>query len=547
MDHDNRACAFVLQAIQAAAERGAGAVRENWLLPQEVQSFQSGLWQDTHYDACCWGGARYKRQRLRHNIEEIASWPPQRERVASSAAQRGALVPFRGGGGVHSAIGFLRSRSQCLGGLSGSAKPSLLSPVCLCQVVWDAGKRGYPSPAGSPRMGHDAARVVFGPRRTMCFGGGPHTSKENGGVCQAGGWHYPSERRVCGTGQHMHRIPKTKWAAPMVAGHDCPFDEFLPTGTCSTSGTTCSINSLSCLAISSLWTPSPPSRRKATPWQALCLRRFRSKPGTTSGEHAQVSQETCEPFRGSFPKAPGIALAPLVDASQVFPVYLRQEDVFAAVRKLFPEDWLSGLAFPFIEDLVNAPPFDLYTRWLRKAGADWSLPPLLSFGLSVDEHFEQATARLRSPRPTEQAPVLDLVFAASYTAENRTNLRTLRQHAVGAVKELKRRWASVDARLRRHQAPALRRVTAARAARDIGLIALLAVLFAWPDAALPFSMIAGMPAVGFAPCYGVSPQIPVEQVSFEDVMGDWRAHLRTTSPFCSNPPKILNQVSAPLL
>ena len=345
----------------------------------------------------------------------------------------------------------------------------------------------------------------------------------------------------------MHRIPKTKWAAPMVAGHDCPFDEFLPTGTCSTSGTTCSINSLSCLAISSLWTPSPPSRRKATPWQALCLRRFRSKPGTTSGEHAQVSQETCEPFRGSFPKAPGIALAPLVDASQVFPVYLRQEDVFAAVRKLFPEDWLSGLAFPFIEDLVNAPPFDLYTRWLRKAGADWSLPPLLSFGLSVDEHFEQATARLRSPRPTEQAPVLDLVFAASYTAENRTNLRTLRQHAVGAVKELKRRWASVDARLRRHQAPALRRVTAARAARDIGLIALLAVLFAWPDAALPFSMIAGMPAVGFAPCYGVSPQIPVEQVSFEDVMGDWRAHLRTTSPFCSNPPKILNQVSAPLL
>ena len=62
------------------------------------------------------------------------------------------------------------------------------------------------------------------------------------------------------------------------------------------------------------------------------------------------------------------------------------------------------------------------------------------------------------------------------------------------------------------------------AARDIGLIALLVVLFAWPDAALPFSLIAGMPAVGFAPCYGVFPQIPVEQISFEEVMGDWRAH-----------------------
>ena len=82
MDRDNKACAFVLRAIQDAAERGAGAVRENpanslhWLLPQEVQSFQSGLWRDTHYDACCWGGARYKRQRLRHNIDEIAAWPP---------------------------------------------------------------------------------------------------------------------------------------------------------------------------------------------------------------------------------------------------------------------------------------------------------------------------------------------------------------------------------------------------------------------------------------------------------------------------------------
>ena len=111
-------------------------------------------------------------------------------------------------------------------------------------------------------------------------------------------------------------------------------------------------------------------------------------------------------------------------------------DVFAAVRKLFPVHWLSGLTFPFIEDLVNGPPFDSYTRWLKEVGADWAgpcgpalapqavrvlqradgqqagalnqraaLPPLLSFGLSVDDHFEQATARLRSPMPTEQAPV----------------------------------------------------------------------------------------------------------------------------------------------
>ena len=79
---DNNACGFMLQVMQEVAERGAGAMRENpvnslrWLLQQEVAAFRTGLWADTHYDACCWGGARCKRQRLRHNIPEISSWPP---------------------------------------------------------------------------------------------------------------------------------------------------------------------------------------------------------------------------------------------------------------------------------------------------------------------------------------------------------------------------------------------------------------------------------------------------------------------------------------
>ena len=142
---------------------------------------------------------------------------------------------------------------------------------------------------------------------------------------------------------------------------------------------------------------------------------------------------------------------------------------------------------------MNGPPFDLHTRWLTEVGADWSgpcgpalapqtvrvlqradgqqagalnqraaLPPLLSFGLHcLWTNISSRLLRLRSRLPTEQAPVLDrdLAFAAGYTAENRTSLRTLRQHAVGAIKELERRWACVDSRLRRHQAPALRRVT----------------------------------------------------------------------------------------
>ena len=37
--------------------------------------WDSGRWSDQRYSACCFGGARAKLQRLRHNIAEIAQWP----------------------------------------------------------------------------------------------------------------------------------------------------------------------------------------------------------------------------------------------------------------------------------------------------------------------------------------------------------------------------------------------------------------------------------------------------------------------------------------
>ena len=79
---DNQACAFVLEAIEGVVARGGGSIRENpgrslhWHLPQERRMAESGDWYDTEYSACCFGGARCKYQRLRHNIEEVNEWPP---------------------------------------------------------------------------------------------------------------------------------------------------------------------------------------------------------------------------------------------------------------------------------------------------------------------------------------------------------------------------------------------------------------------------------------------------------------------------------------
>ena len=79
---DNLACDFILDQMQTVIDRGGGALRENparslhWHIPREVEMEQSGQWTDTFYDACCFMGARHKRQRLRHNLLEVAQWPP---------------------------------------------------------------------------------------------------------------------------------------------------------------------------------------------------------------------------------------------------------------------------------------------------------------------------------------------------------------------------------------------------------------------------------------------------------------------------------------
>ena len=234
---------------------------------------------------------------------------------------------------------------------------------------------------------------------------------------------------------------------------------------------------------------------------------------------------------------------------------LTQEAVVLAFRKLFPGPWFDQFRFPMIEDLVNNPVFRAYPEWLQERGAVWdgplgpfmapaavrlaqrtsegqqagaysqraSLPPLLSYGLEPDEHFVQARALSQQPLPTENLAVLDadLHFAAFVTARSRGHLRGLRQTAVKVLRELHRRWQGVTLHLRRFQSTAIQAVTHKR---DIGLTGLLMVLISWPDATYPHGLIVGLPAVGYAPCYHVFPELQVDRISFEDVLGDWQTH-----------------------
>ena len=131
-----------------------------------------------------------------------------------------------------------------------------------------------------------------------------------------------------------------------------------------------------------------------------------------------------------------------------------------------------------------------------------ALPPLLSYGLEPDEHYRPACIHSQAPIPTEQQPLVDddLWFFAELYATQPADLPKCRKHSLGVLTELKQRWHSVGEHLRSFQTPAVRTVAGAR---DLGLTALLVVLTSWADVTYPYGLIAGLPAVGTAPPYGV--------------------------------------------
>ena len=90
----------------------------------------------------------------------------------------------------------------------------------------------------------------------------------------------------------------------------------------------------------------------------------------------------------------------------------------------------------------------LLGRWLGLAKGlthRAALPPLLPFNLGPDERFRRALQRAQQPLPHEDMPVtdLDLQFVAPGCATHDDPQRPWRQRAVGALKELKRRWEGV--------------------------------------------------------------------------------------------------------
>ena len=553
------AIAFLQQQVQQVRERGGGCVVKEALvaansrLPTLTANALSEAWHDTPYSLCVFAGARCQSQRLRRNIDELASGPPllcqhfhDPSEWDPSWVDDEPWSPCHEEAQITAPLAFFIAVSA-----SWWAARHGLAVVQVHRLppVEITGRREHwlriaPESLRSAAMAPLAISLGMRPGQLPAADHVPVKALAEDRVVEKG--LLPAGCVYVGQGNYQHRIPTSKWRNPWVAGLTCDPGQALAR--------------YANFVAAELWHDLAELIGKTllsdTPMEVPC------EADVLAGLlFFRLSEGGPLPH----PKAAGLwlpntarireAWATSRSVGQAVPVPFQQEAVVLRFRKLFPADWFRGFRFPMVEDLLNQAPFDSFGRWLAARGDEWegplvpvaaerqqrfrqrttdglqvgasthraALPPLLPFGLSVDEHFEQSLHLGTQPLPTELHPVLDadLLFAAEMNAKHRGALRPMRQHAVGALKELKRRWGSVGARLRAHQPPLLRQATKQR---DLGFTALLIILASWGDVTYAHGLVKGLPAVGFAPPYGVFPIQDAAPVSFEEVLGNWQKH-----------------------
>ena len=563
---DNQACDFVLQEIQELADRGGVSLRENparslhWELPREKQMLASGDWQDTCYAACCFMGARCKQQRLRHNIQEISQWPPLQCHHQHDPDE---WKPYTLDG------------QRVFPSHEEAEYTAPLAFAIAVSTSWWAVRVGraklrVPRMPPTETVGRREHWLHYDPRSTRSWamtplaiqlGLRPIDPRERARVPRVRravdllvDGHLPSKCIYVGRGHHSHKLPLSKWCSPYTPGHDCTADEWLPCYVefimssraaelpelagctlacdCPHDSDVCEADALAGLVFDAT-APEAPRYLAAASGQA-------QRHHSTASRALRLGVIPSRGVAASLPARVGL---------------FTQESVVTCFRRLFPGTWFQDFKFPMIEDLLNQAPFCEFPRWRdqhdlkadgplgphlasaalrqrqrhaegQQAGAlshKAALPPLLSFGLDPDTHFQRACLRSQAPIPTEQSPLLDddLWFVAELYASRSEDLPRLREQSLGILKELKQRWGGVGEHLRTFQTSAIRAVTRSR---DIGLTALLVTLTSWADITYPYGLVAGLPAVGTAPPYGVFPEQPGRSLTMEDVLDDWETH-----------------------
>ena len=473
VDMDNKACNYVLGEIQKLRDRGGGSVRENparslhWWTSTEVTMWESGQWFDTAYAACTLGGARCKHQVLRHNVEEIQRWPPANCHHVHDPQE---WTPYTSGGQR-----FYPSKEE-------AEYTAVLAFAIAVSASWWAVRTGL-AILHVPRMptflsvGRREHWLNMDPRAMREWAMAPlavtlglteSLRAERPGLpvrklvkdVMIENNRLPRKTIYVGRGSFHHRLSTTKWKSPWTPGHNCEAGEWPARYIVHirTSPLWGALHELSGMVLAC----DCPMEQLCEADMLIGLFFDATAPGGDPMQRGTDGRwsRTVALLQGIQAIPKGVALP-----------MMSQEALVLAFQKLFPEQWFKNYKFAMVEDLINSPPFCSYAAWLAERGEAWdgplvphlaagsvrqlarigdgcqvgaraALPPLLSFNLDPDDHCNQALQRAQQPLPYEDLPVvdLDLEFVADAYAAHGQPLRPWRQHAVGAMRELKRRW-----------------------------------------------------------------------------------------------------------
>ena len=381
VDTDNAACSFVLDEIASLAARGGISVRENplrslhWHYPQAVAMEESNQWWDTDYAACCFAGARCKQQRLRHNVQEIADWPPIQCHHIHHPQE------WDESNGVH----IYPSKEEA----------EYTAPLCFAISVacsWWAVRTGratlrVPRAPTFETVGRRDTWLAIDSRALRSWAMtplaislglrplDPHEcsrlpTRAEVSACLSKDGSLPPRHIYVGQGSHRHRLATTKWQCPWIAGHNCTQDEWLPLF-------------VNHICDGPLWHSLPELQGQVLVCDCDLAQ------ACEADVLAGLCFDATTPHRGSsLPKASsrvtagttlrGVTLATTVSrAMATIPASIpatSQEVAVLAFCKLFPASWFEGFQFPMVEDLINHELFQRFPLWLAERGSAWDGP-----------------------------------------------------------------------------------------------------------------------------------------------------------------------------
>jgi hypothetical protein len=565
----NSASEFILGELRLHQSRGGTSGRENpanslhWYTPTEVGMFSQGTWWDKHYYACSLQGARKKKQCIRHDVEEIRLWPDMRCRHSHHPQEWTPQVDAEGKTWYPSKeeaeytaclvfhIVYSVSAWACRVGRAKLAVPRPPPVECTGdRREWlqiDArAVRGWAMIPMALAVGLDISEITREEARDII----PTRHRIRYGREQS----LASNEVYIGHGHHSHRQMASKWASPFTVGQHGTVEECLILYTDYISSSPLSDNidelvgkrllsdtpeDIPCTAdvliamIYYAWRNDaltfPETQAKPRKRAHLVPNKWSKRALALMAATAGDALRAIYSERGNMARQPPLVLT--------YTNRWHQQSLTETFVSYFPDGVFEGFHFPYIEDIVNLPAFNRYAEWVEGRGIPpgcprppsqvgkiaaraargaegvqlsafshrGALPPLVSFGLSPDQHFEKSMDVAEGILPGERSVMVDedLKFAASMMASNRDELKGLRDDAINAIKLLKHKWRSVTARLRKEQQHGIRQVTIER---DIGLLTLLSIVMLWPDFTFGEHLVYGFPGVGHCEWSGVFPR-----------------------------------------